>query len=160
RCKRIKEGKSKYCWQHRKVGCSKRVSRTKLKCKSDLNIKFRENMSYHILIYGVTAKTVNNEVISPFNKYSLPMYGNSTKGEVFIGYEYDRINGLYDIPRTTDSCLQLSSKKVPGEIKKQFKELYPDSKPKTYALIQNVYTSHYADGKIMFGYWVNVANDN
>jgi hypothetical protein len=112
----------------------------------------------HRLIYGFVKKTCDKQVsndmpVEPFKSYHLPMYGDATGGDEFIGFEYGVINGLYDaFTYVYEGNLTFSGGTVPQHIKDLFKQVYPKRIPKCYALIQNVYTSHCTNGDIVYGY--------
>lgn len=119
--------------------------------------------SYHLLIFGSIIdddEYKNVKETELFKKYALPMYGNPYGGEKFIGFEYGRIYGLYDkVHYTYGDTLSFTSATVPDNIKSLFEETYPTLKGTCHAIIQNVYTSHYTSGSIMYGYWINQINN-
>jgi hypothetical protein len=115
-------------------------------------------MSHHVLIYGAYAKK-NTIVVSPFKKYTLPMYGDSNKGESFIGIKYGKIDKLYKNYTSNEHNLLLLCSEPSLEIKKLFSRIYPDLEGDCHALIQNVYTSHYASGVIAYGFWIYPKNE-
>lgn len=126
--------------------------------------KKEQKESHHILIYGFCLDDhPSTEPKKDFILHKMPMYGNfynkNEKGynqRTFIGFEYGMIKGLYDHATTKFDDMQLSQDIVPDVIKQSFSECYPDIEPKCYALIQNVYTSHYASGLIMYGYFMDL----
>jgi hypothetical protein len=84
------------------------------------------------------------------------MYGNPDRGNRFIGFEYGRINSLYDqLHYCYKGELKFTSSEVPDEIK----ETYPNLVGSCHAIIQNVRNSHYVSGKVMHGYWVYSDSD-
>ena len=87
------------------------------------------------------------------------MYGKPDGGGTFIGFEYGKIYGLYDNLHYSYDSLTLGNFAVPDFIKTQFKIAYPNLNAKCYAIIQDVYTSHYANGNIMYGYWISTDDD-
>jgi hypothetical protein len=170
------------------------------------------NKSYHSLIYGASMEDLdlpklmvssvdyvprtdgkinipNTDGIDPTHIYTLPRCGTEHN---FVGFEYARVNQLYDRLRTTKTgiinlvpeikqkerswillyvnlalecdypileSLSLSmghrSKQPSNEIKKKFAETYPGIEGRCFALIQNVYAFHYAEGVIAYGYWID-----
>lgn len=119
--------------------------------------KSNDNKPCHILIYGMVSNGQNAKNI--FRSYSLPMYG-SADDTVYIGYEYGRINGLYDEYKQINENGKICEFSVPQKIKDLFKILYPGETPKCYALIQNVYTSHYCYGSVVYGYPIIAKSGN
>lgn len=117
---------------------------------------------HHKLIYGASIenlKKVNKQVsvIAPFQKYTAPMNSNDTVE--FIGFEYGRVCGLYDsLHYSYENELQLCAESVPDSIIGSFADYYPGVTGKSYAIIQDVYTSHYVWGTIMYGYWITTNN--
>lgn len=113
---------------------------------------------HHKLIYGVSVKNlkkINKKVpiIAPFKKYTAPMNSNTTTE--FIGLEYGRVCGLYDsLHYSYGNELQLCTETVPDFFIELFEKCYPGVTGKSYAIIQDVYTSHYVYGTIMYGYWI------
>lgn len=120
------------------------------------------NGSHHKLIYGFPlSDSLDSEESNhgnPFRKYYLPMYGCDDVGEGgFIGFEYGRVNGLFDnFNPSYNGRLCFNTAEVPREIIQLFKERYPNRQAKCYALLQNAYTSHYACGEIMYGYAITL----
>lgn len=123
-------------------------------------------MSYYSLIYGSVFEEIKMvypdiEYVDdePLIKiYSLPLYGcNKCDDEenMIVGIEYGRIYNLYENAKYTyDNKMQISDATIPDKIKHIFDQKYPNIKGKYYAVIQNVYTSHYVSGLIMYGYWI------
>jgi len=126
-----------------------------------------KKIPHHKLIYGATVEEIEKNhlivplTIEPFQKYTLPMYGAPDGGDdEFIGFEYGRIYGLYDnLHYAYDGSLKLTNCSVPSSIKELFNITYPLVIGKCYAIIQDVYTSHYANGNIAYGYWIFTDND-
>lgn len=114
---------------------------------------------YHSLIYGVAMHKdkVDIKPIHPFRKFISPMYGNDNGGnEVYIGFEYDRIYDLYKHMKPIyNGKLSFSQATPPQSIIDLFNETYPSKTGTIFALIQDVYTSHYVDGIIITGYPIN-----
>jgi hypothetical protein len=115
-----------------------------------------EEGSHHKLIWGsVIDRDLNIKETALFKKYSLPIYGIPDKGEHFIGFEYGRINGLYDhLHYCYEGELQFTRSEVPDGIRELFEKTYPELTGSRHAIIQNVRNSHYASGRVMHGYWI------
>ena len=96
-----------------------------------------------------------------FKHYSLPMYGGDSEdmSKQFIGFCIDSIYGIMDNYKAYYSGhLQFSTASVPEFIKDEFKNNFPEEiTPKCYALIQNVYTSHYCYGSIIYAYEIDTS---
>jgi len=120
--------------------------------------------SLHVLIYGFYSQEQEQEQEQETVKtYRLPMYGKPSNQLAVHGIQYDCIHGLYDLSvdlLKKEGRLQLTDPVVcvPQHIKHKMKTLYPDKTCKEYALIQNVYTSHYTNASIYHGYYVHVAD--
>ncbi len=93
------------------------------------------------------------KIIPPFKQYTMPMYGGS-ENHKFIGYEYGRINGIFNQLHYDTTELHFSHSKVPDKIVELWKKTYPKLEAKCYAIIQDVYTCHYANGYVGYGYWM------
>lgn len=125
------------------------------------------SMSYHILIYGAPLREIMDKIPnlelsedSIFKRYWLPMYGREDGGETFIGYQYNVIRGLYDkLHKSTTHTLRINNHKVSNEIRNEFKKEYPGVRGRKVALIQNVYTSHYATACVAYGYFIATRSD-
>jgi hypothetical protein len=118
--------------------------------------------SYHILIYGCyVADNVNDTIkcVAPFKEYYTPMYGRDDGGLKFVGIKFDRIDKLFQNYTHDSNILAISTSEPSQAIKDLWKVTYPNIEGKCYCLIQNVYTSHYADAYVMYGYWFNVKDD-
>jgi len=112
-----------------------------------------EQNSYHILIYG-TFIDKDIKCISPFKEYYTPM--RDEKGLNFIGFQFDRINRLYQDYIHDPNILIISNVSPSQAIKNLWNETYPEIEGKCYCLIQNV--SHYTNGSVAYGYWINTEN--
>lgn len=117
------------------------------------------NKPHHKLIYGFPI-TADSDLVpmEPFQKYTAPLYGDSSDEDClnFIGFEYGRIHEICEqVKWVYAGNLQLSTAEVPDIIVEKMKKMYPNQKLDCYAVIQNVYTSHYCYASIMFGYWIN-----
>lgn len=123
--------------------------------------KYEHEGSHHKLIYGsIIDKDECIQTTDLFKRYSLPIYGYPEEGEHFIGFEYGRINGLYDhLHYTYQGELTFTQAQVPEEIKRLFKETYPELIGSCQAIIQNVRNSHYTSGNLMYGYWIITKKD-
>ena len=122
----------------------------------DYSRKCEREGSHHKLIYGsLIEKDKYIQETDLFKIYSLPIYGYPRKGDHFIGFEYGRINGLYDyLHYSYEGELKFTQCEVPNVIKQLFKDNYPDLVGSCHAIIQNVRNSHYASGNVMYGYWI------
>lgn len=131
--------------------------------------------SFHRLIYGAWVGEEDKyereeskkpkqkksiELKYPFKQFALPMYGKQDAGDKFIGFEYARIDGLFDNYTHDSDKLILVNSEPRQELMEMFRETWPDLKAKSYALIQNVRVSHHANGVIAYGYWVHTKNDD
>lgn len=91
-----------------------------------------------------------------FQIHSRIMYNNPC--EYYYGFEYGRIDNIFvDAPAVFNGSLQLSNAKPPQEVIDYYEKHFggfgcESARPKHFALLQNVYTTHYACGYIMFGY--------
>lgn len=94
----------------------------------------------------------------PFKKYYVDMYGQHE--DTIIGFEFGGIVGIFDNPPSVfDGELIFSKAKPPQEIIDLFKITYPNEEPECHAIIQGVYTYHYATGVIAYGYWIEPLDD-
>lgn len=117
-------------------------------------IQAPETLPHHKFIYGALVDPAEICEVEPFKKYYLPLYGNPHSGECIIGFEYNRVYGLYDNLHYSYTKLNIVDNEVPNDIITLFEKCYPNLKGTTHAIIQDVYTSHYASGVIMCGYWI------
>lgn len=110
---------------------------------------------HHKLIYGAAIKNkVECKMIEPFQKFTLPKRDGSD--HYFIGFQYGQVDLLYDkLHSGYGESFTVCHSKPSQEIKDLFKQCYPDLKTTTYALFQNVYTSLFSNGVIMYGYWIS-----
>ncbi len=116
---------------------------------------------HHKLIYGFIpdddAETDDGDLlpkikaIYPFREFWLDMYGKHDTR--FIGFEFGKVSGIFDNPPAVyEGELCFTKADVPGKIVDNFKAKYPNQEAEKYAIIQDVYTSHYACGSIVYGY--------
>ena len=108
--------------------------------------------SYHILIYGIVK---NNDIkcISPFKEFSV------SEDLKFIGFQFDRIDRLYQDYNHSTDILTISNSSPSQAMKDLWNETYPEIEGKCYCLIQNVRVSHYANGSVVYGYWIYTKDD-
>ncbi len=89
-------------------------------------------------------------------QFYIPMYGTNDSNKVY-GFEFGRINELFDNPSFVyNGELRLNTALPPVEIIDMYTKHFPKVKMHSHAMIQNVYTSHYACGSIMYGYWFEI----
>lgn len=120
----------------------------------------QSDKSYHILIYGAEVDDDQDiKVIYPFKEYRTIMSSKET-GIKFIGIQFDKIDGLFENYTHHPNLLILSKSEPAQYIKNLWEELYPSIEGKCYALLRNVQHSHYANGHVAYGYWVNSKDDN
>ena len=127
----------------------------------DYHTKCEKEGSHHKLIYGsLIDKDDDPKQTELFKIYSLAQYGDPTYGDHFIGFEYGRVNGLYDYMRYCyQGSLQLTQCEVPSEIQRLFEETYPNLTGSCLAIIQNVRNCHYVSANVMHGYWIQYTGD-
>lgn len=99
----------------------------------------------------------NNDVLPPlFKIYHPHLYSRPDTNQRYVGFDYGHVKNLYtDPPFVYAGELCLSTAKPPIEVIDICHELFSGIQMKQYALLQDVYTSHYANGCIAFGYWIN-----
>jgi len=95
----------------------------------------------------------------PLDTFYLPMYG-TYQNEPYYGFEYTTVCGLFESPPyvvvSGKNCcdgLSIVTADPPKQIANLYQKHFPNLKPHSFALIDNVYTSHYATGDIMFGFF-------
>jgi len=94
-----------------------------------------------------------------FKHYFLPMYGSPCYDKVVFGFEYGRVNSLYSSETFVyNGHLCFTTAKPPNEIVEELRTKYPGKQINNYAMIQDVYTSHYTSADVVFGYWVDTSN--
>lgn len=132
----------------------------KIKLYREYEKKSEIEGTYHSLIYG---SIINNDQFLTiketdlFKKFSLYLYGYDG-GDKFIGFEFDRIYGLYDhLHYSYGDKLSFSQAVLPTKIPELFKATYPELTGYCQAIIQNVRCSHYTSGNVMHGYWLDVS---
>jgi len=90
-----------------------------------------------------------------------PMYGKPLEEEPYIGFEYDRVGDIFkDCMSIMNGKFQLSGATPPDDVVDFYKKYYPNKELRKFALIQEVHTSHYVSGHIMFGYTIKVHDEN
>lgn len=114
------------------------------------------------LLYGIPLleATKNDLKNKKLKLFSMPMYGNSTSiSKSILGMKYGSIPGFYDQITTFDSTtVNIHDELVENSVKKRFGS--DDSRPKCYALVSGVYTSHYVAGVLMVGFWIDYDRSN
>ena len=99
---------------------------------------------------------LRSSFVNDLNIYYRPMYSKDLKDELYVGFDYDHISDIFvDSPSIYSGQFRLSGGAPPQEIIDSYSKHFPDLKLTNYALLQNAYTSHYASGNIMYGYYVN-----
>lgn len=121
--------------------------------------EFDHNL-HHKCIYGATVGDIRKKnkkalVTDPFQKYRYLSNPNKDGSDDFIGFEYDRIYGLYHNYRYSyNDTLQISNNSVPDSIVELFAKTYPGVKANTYAFIEDKYKHSLTSADVIFGYWI------
>lgn len=111
--------------------------------------------SYHILIYGLL-KDEQMKCISPFKEYKV------SKELTFIGFQFDRIDRVYQDYNHDTDVLTISNSSPSQAIKDLFNETYPNKEAKCYCLFRNrsELSSRYGSGSVVYGYWLDAEGDD
>ena len=120
-------------------------------------------MSKVILIYGFHLKTEECFSLKDDVKlYHIPFCGDKECNNIlYVGIEFGKVPNILDKLYKVDinEKLQITNDKPSIKIINKMGNLYPGKELKCYAILQNIYTSHYVSGEIYAGFLCN-HNDN
>ena len=101
-----------------------------------------------------------NRILIYCHNFSYSVLDENGNGGDFIGIEYETVKSMFHYDYTNDKSIQFSSE-PPQHIKERFHSIYPEIKnASVYAIPQNMYTTHYVNGNIVCGMWINFNCDN
>lgn len=107
-----------------------------------------------ILIIAKQLWDFRQSFVAPLNVFYRPMYNKDYIGEPYYGFDYGHVVNIFKESQAISAgTYQLSSAEVPIEIVNLYSKYFHGIEMKRYALLQNVYTSHYASGYVMYGYY-------
>lgn len=118
------------------------------------------NNTYVKFVYCFRAYSTD-EVLEESKLHKLSFYGNKN-GEFFgyIGIEFGQCASPFDNLTYSSKALKICEIEPSDHIVNRMKELYPEKDLKCVAFLENVYTSHYYQGSIVCGKFIELEEDN
>lgn len=120
-------------------------------------------MSVHKLIYGffADAKSIDISCRRPIQIFYPKMYGEYDKEYMYVGILLETYDGLFD--DCIEPCNKLKffkSRSISWKTRHIMEKAFPNETFDIYCLLDNVYTSHYACGNIMYGFYLKIAKND
>jgi hypothetical protein len=109
------------------------------------------------LVYGFSLdQNESIELLGNCEIFNIPFYGCIEDNELrYVGIKFGEIDSIFDHLKTTNqTSLQITNLKPTDEIIETMNKLYPKKTSKCQAFLQDIYTSHYVDGFIACGHFV------
>lgn len=117
------------------------------------------NNTYVKFVYGFRALSTD-EILEESELHKLSFYGN--KDSEFFGYigiQFGQCASPFDTLTYSSKSLKICEIEPNDYIVNRMKELYPEKHLMCVAFLENVYTSHYYQGSIICGNFIDIDDD-